>query len=184
MIAAHRIACALALSWCSLAIGCAPRSSDRDDSMVTPSGDDDAESLGLRPTMDEGDPRPPGGGSATGPAIARPPATIYRQELRRATERGPAYVLRQLGPEPFRHHGTWVGWEITRLWPDDPTVCAPGCDVELGDVILSVNGSTLETPQAFAEALEALPKADRLVVHSLREGKRRERSYRIVDGAP
>lgn len=115
---------------------------------------------------------------------ARPPRTIFRAELQRATERGPAHLLRQLGPEPFRHHGTFVGWELTRLFPDDPHVCASGCDIAVGDVILSVNGSRLETPQQLSDAFAGLPKTDRLVVHSLREGKRRERTYRIVDVTP
>jgi hypothetical protein len=174
------IACTAAL-WALL--GCAQPRGDTETSAVAP-GDEDPESMGLRPQMDADDPPLPGGSPSTAPMSPRPPLTIYRDELHRATERGPAYLLRQLGPEPFRHHGTWVGWEITRMFPDDPAVCAPGCDVDVGDVILSVNGSTLETPQAFADALEALPKADRLVVHSLRNGKRRERSYRIVGGAP
>jgi hypothetical protein len=171
----------LALIVASL-VGCAERRADRDASAAAP-GDDEA-SMQLSATMDDRDPPPPTAAAAvTGPALSRPPATIFREELHRATDRGPAYLLRQLGPEPFRHHGVFVGWEITRIFPDDPHVCAPGCDVQVGDVILSVNGSTLETPQAFADALDALPKADRLVVHSLREGKRRQRTYRIVDAA-
>lgn len=158
---------------------CAERSRDRDAKLVSP--DEDETSMGLGATMDDADPPTPAGATSDRAATPRPPSTIYRDELHRATERGPAYVLRELGPEPFRHHGVFVGWEITRLYPDDPHVCAPGCDVAIGDVILSVNGNTLETPQAFADAFSSLSKADRLVVHSLRDGKRRERTYRIVE---
>mgnify|MGYP001175072316 CR=1 FL=1 len=111
----------------------------------------------------------------------RPPRTIYRSEIDRATDRGPAYFLRQLKPEPFRHHGVFVGWEVTDLFPDDPGLCGVGCDVALGDVILSVNGSRLETPQQLSDAFTDLPRQTRLVVHSLREGKRREVTYTIVD---
>jgi hypothetical protein len=114
-------------------------------------------------------------------ASDRPPRTIYRSEIARATDPGPAYLLRQLTPEPFRHHGVFVGWELTSLFPDDPHLCGVDCDVAVGDVILSVNGSRLETPQQLSDALERLPQANRLVVHSLRDGERREVTYRIVE---
>jgi len=110
----------------------------------------------------------------------RPPGTIFRDELQRATGSGPAYLLRQLAPAPFRHDGHFIGWEITRLFPDDPGLCVP-CDLALGDVILGVNGHRLATPQDLSDAFEALPGWTQLQVQSLREGKRRNVTYTIVD---
>ena len=69
----------------------------------------------------------------------RPPRTILRSEIHRALAGGPAYLLRQLGPEPYRVEGRFIGWEITQLFPDDPALCDP-CDLAVGDVILSING--------------------------------------------
>lgn len=112
---------------------------------------------------------------------ARPPGTIFRSEIERATGPGPAYLLRQLGPEPMRHDGHFVGWTVTRLFPDDPSLCAPTCDLELGDVILGVNGNRLDTPQRLSDALKALPGWTKLEVHTLRDGQRRRRVYPIVD---
>jgi hypothetical protein len=111
----------------------------------------------------------------------RPPHAIFRDELQRATGPGPAYLLRQLGPEPFRHDGHFIGWEITQLFPDDPELCAPGCDLALGDVILGINGHRLQTPQDLSDALGELPRWTQLHVQSLRDGKRRDVTYMVID---
>lgn len=115
------------------------------------------------------------------PEEPRPPTSIYRSELVRATSFGPAYLLRELGPEPFRHRGTFMGWEITRVFPSDPGLCAPGCDLQVGDVVLSVNGSKLETPQQLSDALDAVAEATKLEVVTLRGEKRRQVTYSIVE---
>jgi hypothetical protein len=111
----------------------------------------------------------------------RPARAIFRDELQRATGPGPAYLLRQLGPEPFRHDGHFIGWEITQLFPDDPELCAPGCDLALGDVVLAVNGHRLHTPQDLSDALQALPGWTQLHVQSLRDGQRRDVTYTVID---
>lgn len=118
--------------------------------------------------------------------VARPraPGTIFRDEVELATARGPAHLLRQLGPEPYRHQGQFVGWRITRLFPDEPSLCAPTCDLALDDVILSVNGMRMQTPQQLSDALQSLPKWTALEVQSLRDGQRRVVTYPIVDAPP
>jgi S1-C subfamily serine protease len=145
--------------------------------------DDDAARLGI-----EADPPPPLAAAPAEPAEPsppplrpRPPGAIFRDELQRATGPGPAYLLRQLGPEPFRHDGHFIGWEITQLFPDDPELCAPGCDLAIGDVILGVNGHRLQTPQDLSDAFEALPGWTRLDVQSLRDGQRRHVTYTVLD---
>lgn len=111
----------------------------------------------------------------------RPPATIYRSEVERALARGPGYLLYELGPEPYRLSGRFVGWEITRVFPDEPELCAQGCDLIPGDIILSVNGDRLETPQAFSNLVEAMPGIDELVVKLIRDEQRRTTTYAIVE---
>lgn len=133
-----------------------------------------------------GEDEPPGdaaaGDEVGAPLRPRPPRAIFRDELSRATGPGPAYLLRELGPAPFRHHGRFIGWEITQVFPDDPGLCVPGvCDLALGDVILGVNGHRLETPQDLSDAFAALPTWTQLRVQSLREGQRREVTYTIID---
>jgi len=111
----------------------------------------------------------------------RPRDTIFRAEIQRATARGPGYLLRQLGPEVYRPHGRFAGWTITRLFPDDPTLCGSSCDLAVGDVIVTVNGNPLERPEQLASLLESAPTLQSLSVVSLRAGNLRERTYRIAD---
>ena len=112
----------------------------------------------------------------------RPPGTIFRSEIDRALSRGPGYLLYELGPEPYRLSGTFVGWEITRVFPDEPALCRDGCDLMVGDIILSVNGDRLETPQALSNMIDALPRTDTLTIKSIRNEKRRVATYTLREG--
>lgn len=112
---------------------------------------------------------------------ARPPGAIYRAELRRATQDGSAaYLLGQLRPEPYRPQGRFEGWIITAVWPGDPDLCAPGCDLQIGDVILEVNGSKLERPEDLADAMSTLETLETLELRGLRDGQYFERSHPIL----
>ncbi len=111
----------------------------------------------------------------------RPPGAIFRSEVRRATQDGSAaYLLGQLRPEPYRPQGRFEGWIITALWPGDPDLCAPGCDLRIGDVILSVNGSKLDRPEDLAEAMTKLETLESLDLRGLRDGQYFERSHPIL----
>ena len=112
---------------------------------------------------------------------ARPTGAIYRSELVRATQGGSAaYLMAQLGPEPYRPQGRFEGWVITRVWPDDPQLCAPGCDLRAGDVLLSVNGSKLETPEALSSLLERLDDIESIELTGIRDGEFFEHSHPVL----
>jgi S1-C subfamily serine protease len=112
---------------------------------------------------------------------ARPTGAIYRSELVRATRGGNApYLLGQLAPEAYSPQGRFEGWIITRVWPGDPELCAPGCDLQIGDIILSVNGSKLETPEQLTNLLADLDAIERIDVTGIRNGEFFERSYPIL----
>lgn len=111
----------------------------------------------------------------------RPPGAIYRSELIRATQDGNApYLLSQLNPDPYLPQGRFEGWVITRVWPDDPELCAPGCDLRVGDIILSVNGSKLETPEQLSNLLVDLDALDSIEITGIRDGQFFERSHPIL----
>lgn len=115
------------------------------------------------------------------PQPARPPGVIYRSELRRATRDGSAaYLLGQLQPEPYRPQGRFEGWIITAVWPGDPELCEPGCDLQIGDVILGVNGSKLERPEDLADAMTSLDTLETLELRGLRDGQYFERTHTIA----
>ncbi|HLT37801.1 MAG TPA: hypothetical protein VK034_16030 [Enhygromyxa sp.] len=147
------------------ALACRPRSDGGEAPDVTSSSD-------ARPSNDDAEqPEQP----------QRPPGTIFRGELERATQGGNApYLLAQLAPEAYSPQGRFEGWIITRLWPGDPDLCAPGCDLRVGDIILSVNGSKLETPEQLSNLLAELETIERLDVTGIRDGEFFERSYSIV----
>jgi S1-C subfamily serine protease len=139
------------------------------------------------PTTNEpssADAPPPDAGAPLAAATPsdRPPGTIFRSEIDRALARGPGYLLYELGPEPFRLSGTFVGWEITKVFPDEPGLCEDGCDLMVGDIILSVNGDRLETPQALSNMIDALPRTDTLTIKSIRNEKRRVATYTLREG--
>lgn len=113
----------------------------------------------------------------------RPPRTVYRSEIDRALLGGPAYLLAQLGPEPFRLSGQVVGWQITRLFPDDPELAAV-CDLRPGDVVLSINGDPIATPDALSALLDRLPGLEALVVLRLRDTRKEELRYQLVEDRP
>ncbi|MFV8756007.1 hypothetical protein ACNOYE_36105 [Nannocystaceae bacterium ST9] len=144
------------------------------------------EPRGSEPASEGGDERliDEGVGSTSGeaPARERPPGAIFRSELRRATQDGSAaYLLGQLGPEPYRPQGRFEGWIITKVWPADPELCEPGCDLKIGDVILEVNGSKLERPEDLAEAMSELDTLEQIDLRGMRDGQYFERSHPIVD---
>lgn len=116
------------------------------------------------------------------PEAPRPPNTIYRAELDRATAGGkPAYLLRELAPEAYVPRGAFQGWQIGSVFPGDPGLCAPGCDLLPGDIILTVNGSPLERPEQLSELMSQLGSMTQLEVRLVRDGKLHERTYEIVD---
>ncbi|HWB75243.1 MAG TPA: hypothetical protein VG755_09810 [Nannocystaceae bacterium] len=109
----------------------------------------------------------------------REPGTIYEDELERVTSRGPAWLLRQLAPEAHRRSGRFAGWTITACFPDDPELAA-AADLEIGDIIVAVEGDALATPNAYSALFERAGKLDALHVARIRDGRREELVYRIA----
>ncbi len=121
-----------------------------------------------------------GEADAAAPAAkARPPGVVYRSELVRATARGPAYLLRQLAPEPHRIDGRFVGYRITEVFPDEPGLCDP-CDLRAGDVIVAVNGTRIERPEHLFALFGQIDTMTELRVDRLRDGVGESRTYPIL----
>jgi type II secretory pathway component PulC len=111
----------------------------------------------------------------------RPAGAIYRSEIIRATQGGSAaYLMSQLAPEPYRPQGRFEGWVVTRVWPGDPELCAPGCDLAPGDVLLSVNGSKLDTPEQLSNLLGRIDELESIDLVGIRGGEFFERSYPVL----
>ena len=137
-------------------------------------------------------PRPPT--FATGESVApaksqarleqqvRPDDTIYRDELVRATNNGSAaYLLRSLQLEVYRPNGRFIGWRVGSTWPDDPSLCGQRCDLQEGDIILTVNGRPVERPEQLSTLIEGLATMERLEIQMIRDGTLRKRSFAVAD---
>jgi S1-C subfamily serine protease len=120
-------------------------------------------------------------GASESERAPRPAGAIYRSEIVRATQGGSAaYLMAQLGPEPYRPQGRFEGWVVTRVWPGDPELCAPGCNLQPGDILLSVNGSKLETPEQLSNLLARIDELESIELVGIRGGEFFERSHPVL----
>jgi hypothetical protein len=159
----------LALLLALVALGCRPAESGSrpDEPLIDPAAGGEGSERPEPESEPEGPPRPEG--------------AIFRSELIRATQGGSAaYLMGQLGPEPYRPQGRFEGWVITRVWPADPELCAPGCDLKPGDIILSVNGSKLETPEELSNMLARLEEIEAIELSGIRDGEFFEHSHPVL----
>ena len=132
------------------------------------------------PSVVPPDPDPPPAPVATAPTEApRPVGVLYRDELERATDGGKAgYLLQALGPEAVREKGRFTGWQMTRLFASDPTLCQP-CDLKIGDVIEKVNGRVLERPEDLSEMMATVSSTQEVCVQIRRGNARILFAYRV-----
>jgi hypothetical protein len=75
--------------------------------------------------------------------------------------------------------GAFQGWVVRRLYPGDP--CYRDVDVRVGDVVVRINGKSIERPEQASDALASLTTAPALVVELLRAGQLRTVTLAIAD---
>ncbi|HZS40173.1 MAG TPA: hypothetical protein VFF06_25255 [Polyangia bacterium] len=113
---------------------------------------------------DTAQPPPP----AAPPAATAPAGVIARRELVRMLDAAPGMFLQKVVPEPRFRGGRFYGWRLAQFFPGDARFA--GVDVRAGDVILRVNGSSVERPEQLMEVWDGLRKARELVVELERAG--------------
>ncbi len=160
----RRAALALGLA---LAAACAERTPPPDEPMVDL---DDAE------RAEPGSARPASAKPAARPAPAVPrrrKGEIPRADLDRVLEAGPGRLLGRVKVKANVTRGRFNGWEVVRN---------PWADVDLvtGDVILTVNGRTLEHPLELKVLWDDLRKANAIAVEVLRKGEKFGLEFAIV----
>ena len=114
--------------------------------------------------------------SGTMPKAPREPATLYRDEVMLVVDAGLGRFLQHLEVDASLEHGRFEGFRILRLTPPD---FWQDVDLRPGDVVLDVNGMSIERPLEAHRAFVSLKTAERLVVNYRRGGERRELVYRI-----
>ncbi|MCA9536458.1 MAG: hypothetical protein KC593_22400 [Myxococcales bacterium] len=113
------------------------------------------------------------------PPQPRREGVIAREELLPIIEGGLGRFLGGVGTEPQVEAGRFVGWRITRLYPEDPRFT--DLPLQLGDVVTRVNAQPIERPEQAFQVWDSLRVASELVVDFQHEGEARQMRYAIVD---
>lgn len=103
---------------------------------------------------------------------------LTRAEVQAVLERGPQRFIAGLRVAPHMVGGRFVGFRIEAIAPESPLV--NGRAVVPGDVVVSVNGESVERPEQFMRAWEVVKGADRLEVLLLRGDRRLLYRWKIV----
>lgn len=118
-------------------------------------------------------------------AVAPPPAPVEVTEpvIRRAAldevlDQGLGAFLGRVSTEPSMDGNHFVGFRLTALRDESLFL---GVDLQPGDVILSVNGQSIERPDDAFTAWTGLRVASELTLAVLRDGERRDLRFPIVD---
>jgi hypothetical protein len=107
---------------------------------------------------------------------------LARSDVIEALAAGPADVLGAFDVRPEVRLGKFHGWEIAH--EADPSSRFAGVDLRAGDVVLNVNGRSIEKPQEFYAVWQELRVAPELVIAVERGGVRRELHFHIHDETP
>lgn len=122
---------------------------------------------------------PPFPGSGASQTSSRPPpGTLWRDEVVRGVDAGLGEFLGKVEVEASLVDNRFEGFRIIALRP--PEFWA-GVDLLPGDIVTAVNGRSIERDTQAFEAFESLRTAPELHVALLRNGRKRELRYRIMD---
>jgi type II secretory pathway component PulC len=106
-------------------------------------------------------------------------STIARAELDAVLDAGLGRFLQGVETEPVLEGGRFAGFRLVSLYPDDPRLA--GSEPRAGDVVVRVNGQSIERPEQAMRVWEELRVASELAIEYRRDGEAREVRYPIVD---
>jgi hypothetical protein len=104
---------------------------------------------------------------------------IQRADLLPVLDAGLGRFLQGIEAEPALEDGRFVGFRLVTLYPNDARFRA--IDLGPGDVVVRVNGQSVERPGQAFQVWDGLRVASQLLIEYLREGERRELRFDIVD---
>ena len=109
----------------------------------------------------------------------RSSGVITRAELVAVLDAAPGRFLAHVDTEPHFVSGRFHGWTLASFFPGDSRFDA--VDLEPGDVVLSVNGRSIERPDQLMQVWDSLRRERALIVVVERGGVPRQLRYEIVD---
>jgi type II secretory pathway component PulC len=117
--------------------------------------------------------------TAAAPAArpATPAGTISRNELLGLLDKSPGAFLQHVEVSPRFSGGRFAGWRIGALFPGDDRFAH--CEVQAGDVVLRVNGRSVEKPEQLMEVWQLLRSAPALEIDLERNGEPRSLRWPI-----
>ncbi len=95
---------------------------------------------------------------------------MQRAILSQAMEAGPQRFIAGLRVKPAFEDKRFLGYKLVGYTTDSPLT--QGAAVVAGDIILAVNGASLERPDQFMQAWQSIAKQNQLEVLLLRNGER------------
>jgi hypothetical protein len=105
--------------------------------------------------------------------------TISRARIHAELTRGIGRFLGDVRVEAVLSRRHFVGWRLLSLFSARPEVQVQG--IQAGDVLLRVNGASIERPEAFKAVWDSLYTADELVLEIERSGQHAKLHYKIVN---
>jgi hypothetical protein len=103
------------------------------------------------------------------PKEEAPSGSIHRAALDEILRAGPSWLLQRVPIEEVMARGKFIGWRVQRFPAQWENV-----DLRPGDIVRSVNGITLETPDRFWTAWTSLAVASEFSIGFERDGQKRE----------
>ena len=96
-------------------------------------------------------------------------APIPRIDLLATLEEGIPRFLQHVKVEPWFSDGRFVGWQVVSLFPNDLRFSRSS--VQAGDVVIEVNGRSIERPENLKALWDGLAAANSLNFTVLRAGR-------------
>lgn len=118
-------------------------------------------------------------------SVAPGPPTLLRSDVSRLLEAGPGALLQYVPLDPVFSGGErrrFIGFRIGRVFDNSPEVLRYG--VLPGDMLRSINGQAVTTPDQLMAVFERLRNATVVQVSVLRRGQRINLSWPIVGSSP
>ena len=106
-------------------------------------------------------------------------ASIPRVDLVAMLEKGIPRFLQNIKVEPWLLDGRFVGWQVVSLFPDDPRFNRSS--VRPGDVVIDVNGRSIQRPESLKVLWDGLASARNLRFTVFREGRTYVIDHEIID---
>jgi hypothetical protein len=104
---------------------------------------------------------------------------LRRSSLVKTIDAGLGRWLQTVSVDPKVERGRFRGWIVRSLPAGDP--CYAGVDLRADDVVVRVNGRSIERPEQAHELWVSLRSSPALVIDFLRAGQPRTLRFAIVD---